>query len=234
MFLFGAIYSPACANYALKSIAKDFRTEENYEAAECLSTNCYVDDLLHSMSTEEEAIKTISDSRAICAKGHLRLHKFTSNSKSVMKSIPNTERQEAKSQEMYFDDDNLERVLGLQWCTETDTFQFKLRLREKPLTRRGIISTVASIYDPLGLIAPYTLRGKQILQRMCREEMSWDDPLEGELYQSWTEWTSELEDLENGHYKKMLQTIKFWHCEEYRTPLLRRCLLQWIWPVYIC
>ena len=197
VFLFGAICSPACANYALKSIAKDFRTEENYEAAECLSTNCYVDDLLHSMSTEEEAIKTISDSRAICAKGHLRLHKFTSNSKSVMKSIPNTERQEAKSQELYFDDDNLERVLGLQWCTETDTFQFKLRLREKPLTRRGILSTVASIYDPLGLIAPYTLLGKQILQRMCREEMSWDDPLEGELYQSWTEWTSELEDLEN-------------------------------------
>ena len=77
------------------------------------------------MSTEEEAIKTISDSRAICAKGHLRLHKFTSNSKSVMKSIPNTDRQEATSQELYFDDDNLERVLGLQWCTETDTFQFK-------------------------------------------------------------------------------------------------------------
>ena len=91
--VFGAICSPACANYALKSIAKDFRAEESYEAAECLSTNCSVYDLLHSTSTEEESIKTISDLRAICAKGHLRLHKFTSNSKYVMKSIPNTERQ---------------------------------------------------------------------------------------------------------------------------------------------
>ena len=70
---------------------------------------CYADDLLHCTSTEVEAIKTVSDSRAICTKGHLHLHKFTSNSKSVMKSIPNTERQEAKSQELYIDDDNLER-----------------------------------------------------------------------------------------------------------------------------
>ena len=116
-----------------------------------------------------------------------------------MKSIPNTERQEAKSQDLYFDDDNLERVLGLQWCTETDTLQFKLILREKPLTRRGILSTVASIYDPLGLIAPYTLR----------EEMSWDDPLEGELYQSWTEWTSELEDLENVTIRRCYKPSNF-------------------------
>ena len=140
VFLFGAICSPICANYASKSIAEDFRTEYNYEAAECLSTNCYVYDLLHCMSTEEEAIKTISDS-----KGHLRLHKFTSNSRCVMKSIPHTERLEAKSPELYFDDDNLERVLGLQWCTETDTFQCKLRLREKPLTRSDILHTVYMI-----------------------------------------------------------------------------------------
>ena len=63
-----------------------------------------------------------------------------------MKSYPNTERQEAKSQELYFDDENLERVLGLQRCIETDTFQYKLRLREKSLTRRGILATGASMY----------------------------------------------------------------------------------------
>ena len=162
VFLFGETYSPACANYALKSIAKYFRTEGNYEASECVSTNCYVDDLLHSTSTEEEAIKTIFDSRTIGAKGHLRLHKFTSNSKSVMKSITNTGRQEAKSQELYFDYENLERALGLQWCI--DSFQYKLTLREKSLTRGSILSTFATIYDPLGLIAPYTLRGKNTVK----------------------------------------------------------------------
>ena len=100
VFLFGAICSPACAIYALKSIAKNFWTEDIYDAAECLSTNCYVDDLLHSISTEEEATKTISDWRTIYANGHLRQHKFTSNSTSVMKSIPDIERQEAKSQDL--------------------------------------------------------------------------------------------------------------------------------------
>ena len=45
VFLFSAIY-------ALQSIANDFRTAEDYETAECLSTNCYVDDLLHSTPSE--------------------------------------------------------------------------------------------------------------------------------------------------------------------------------------
>lgn len=38
-----------------------------------------------------------------------------------------------------------------------------------------MLSTVASIYDPLGFIAPFVLLGKQILQQMCREKIGWDE-----------------------------------------------------------
>ena len=41
----------------------------------------------------------------------------------------------------------LEHALGVQWCIESDSFQFRITLKDRPFTRRRILSTVSSIYD---------------------------------------------------------------------------------------
>jgi len=51
---------------------------------------------------------------------------------------------------------------------------FKL---DRPLMRHGILLTVSSIYDPLGLIAPFLLQGKRILQAICKDGVHWDNPV---------------------------------------------------------
>ena len=61
----------------------------------------------------------------------------------------------------------IERALGVQWCVESDTFNIRFTLLDKPLTGQGVMSTVMSIYDPLGLIAPVVLIGKQIKLCWC-------------------------------------------------------------------
>ena len=90
----------------------------------------------------------------------------------------------------------VERALGVQWCVETDTFQFRMILQDKPLTRRGILSTVSSVYDPLGFLFPFTLIGKQILQQLCRDKAEWDDPVPDELRIKWEKWRKDLLHLE--------------------------------------
>ena len=62
----------------------------------------------------------------------------------------------------------VERAIGVQWAVESDTPWFGIILKDKPLTRRGILSTICSIYDPLGIAAPFSLTGKKILQDLCR------------------------------------------------------------------
>ena len=64
--LFGAVLSPACANYALQRTADD--NEESYgsEVANTLKRNFYVNDFLKSGSTEEETIKLAKDVKAVC------------------------------------------------------------------------------------------------------------------------------------------------------------------------
>lgn len=64
-----------------------------------------------------------------------------------------------------------ERVLGVEWNIENDAFKFCITLIDKPLMRRGILSTASLIYDPLGFATPFLLRGKRILQLLCRESI---------------------------------------------------------------
>ena len=76
------------------------------------------------------------------------------------------------------------------------TLGFRIELKDKPLPRRGILSTVSSVYDPLGIVSPVILVGKQILQDLCRRNVDWDDPVPEEILPRWERWLTELPLLE--------------------------------------
>jgi len=58
-----------------------------------------------------------------------------------------------------------------------------------------VLSTVASIFDPLGFVSPFILVGKIIFQRMCQEKLSWDEPLPEDLKPQWEAWLRDLQNL---------------------------------------
>ena len=100
----------------------------------------------------------------------------------VIESIPVIDRaSEIKNLDIHKDNLPIERAPGVEWCIESDSFQLRVNLQNKPTTRRGILSTVSSIYDPMGFVAPLLLQGKQILQLLCREGVDWDDPVPEQL-----------------------------------------------------
>ena len=139
----------------------------------------------------------LESTKSICARGGTRLHKFISNSKEVIAKIaPDDRAKGVKDLDLHNDVLPIERALGVQWCVESDTFQFRIVLQDKPLTRRGILSTVSSVYDPLGFLAPVILTGRQILQNLCRDKSDWDDPVPEPLRHSWEKWRNSLHHLE--------------------------------------
>ena len=89
-----------------------------------------------------------------------------------------------------------DRALGMKWCPESDVFTYQLSTKEKPLTRRGLLSSISSVYDPLGLASPYLLEGKKLLQLICSERCGWDEPLSSDQASKWTKWRKELVMLE--------------------------------------
>ena len=184
--LFGATSSPGCANFGLKKIANDGESKYGKEAANFVKDDFYVDDGLSSFETAHQAIHLIENTTKLCRDGGLGLHKFVSNSKEVIEAIPIRDKSKAiQNLDLNFENLPIERALGIQWCIESDTFQFRIELTDAPFTRRNILSTLCSVYDPLGLISPVILRGKQILQQLCKEKVDWDTPLSEEVKMNW-------------------------------------------------
>ena len=67
------------------------------------------------------------------------------------------------------------------------------------------MSTVSSIFDPLGMISPVLLHGFKILQEMCRVGCSWDDEVPEYKELKWEKWCKglySLQDLQIPHSYK--------------------------------
>lgn len=214
--LFGAASSPSCANFGLKHIATEGQDQVSQDTVKFVRENFYVDDGLVSVTSDAEAIQLIKEARELCSAGKLRLHKFIFNSNNVLKSIPKEERAKSvKDLDMALGEPLMERSLGIQWSVFSDDFQFRVTVKECPLTRRGVLSTAASIYDPLGFVAPFILLGKQILQQICQDKVGWDEPLLEEPRTWWESWLQDLQNLSNIKIKRCYIPANFTDVKQY-------------------
>ncbi len=173
--LFGAASSPSCANFALKRVAKDHKAEFDDETIQTVNKNFYVDDCLKSVGLNEKAIRLANQLRNLLVMGGIQLTKWISNSEEALKSLPESERATVKNLDL--SEPHLERALGVHWNVTNDEFVFQISVKDKPPTRRGILSIVSSVYDPLGFAAPFILQAKLIMQDLCRKNLGWDDEI---------------------------------------------------------
>ena len=193
--IFGAVSSPACSTFGLRWIAQE---SGNQEVIDFVNNDFYVDDGLRSTDTAETAVKLIKDSQEIYGEAGIYLHKVISNSKEVLEALPPHDLA-SSIQDVDLDLEGLpiEKVLGICWNAGSDAFTFRICLKDRPYTRRGILSTVSSIYDPIGFVAPFTIRGKIILQELCRAKLDWDAPIPKHLEEEWWNWCSEIVHLKD-------------------------------------
>ena len=79
----------------------------------------------------------------------------------------------------------------MEWDIDKDSFRFKINVKEKPITRRGMLSIISSVFDHLGFVAPFILPAKVLLQTSCHQ-LDWDDEISGECLARWQEWLMDL------------------------------------------
>ncbi len=153
--LFGGVWSPSCANFALRRTAEDNADKFDNQTVTTVMENFYADDCLKAVDNEEEAVTLVNSLTKLLALGGFRLTKWISNSRKVVESIPLDERAKGvKDLDLDRAPLPIERALGVHWNTDTDVFSIKINPKEKSFTRRGLLSIVSSVYDPLGLVHP--------------------------------------------------------------------------------
>jgi len=206
--IFGNSPSPSVAIYGLRRATQEHQDEYGSDSKEFVMRNVYVDDGLTSVPTEEEAIDLLKRTQKMLAASNLKLHKIASNSSKVMKAFdPEDFAKDLKDLDFGVDPLPLQRSLGLIWNLESDSFGFQVSHEEKPFTKRGILSTVQSLYDPLGFVAPITVQGKARVRELSSEEYDWDDPLPSDKQESWKLWKESLRELEKIHIKRRYVSI---------------------------
>ena len=166
--------------------------------------------MLKSAPNECSALKLMKDVKELCISGGFNLTKLGSNSRYVIKHIPEESKMKGmKDIQISSSTLPIERVLGVSWCIESDVFEFRLVLQDVPLTRRGILSSISSIYDPLGFIAPVVLPAKRLLQRLTIDKKGWDEDVSIEERRQWEKWRSELSFLKNIRIEKSFYPRSF-------------------------
>ena len=184
--LFGGVSSLSRANFALRKTAEDNRALFDPQIIHTVQHNFYIDDCLKSVNLDRDAIKLAKD---------YRLTKWLSNSHQVMKSIPESERV-MSVKNLDFGHAPIERALGVQWCISSDTFRFSIAIKDRPATRRGILSVVSSVYDPLRFVAPFILPAKIPLQDLCKKKLDWDKKIPEEDFSRWKSGLGELPKIQ--------------------------------------
>lgn len=152
---------------------------------------------------EENAISLLKRTQKSLAQSNIKLHKIASNSTIVMKAFP-PEDQAKGIKDLDLTKETLpsQRSLGLCWEMESDTFTFQITKAERPFTRRGVLSVVNSLYDPLGLVTPVTIKGRALLREISHDTSDWDIPLPEAKQEEWELWKKSLQDLENLHIQR--------------------------------
>ncbi|XP_043203646.1 uncharacterized protein LOC122371409 [Amphibalanus amphitrite] len=193
--VFGAVSSSSVASLAVQLCAEGGK-QQFPEAADVLLRNMYVDDALVAVDSVEKAVSLADDLKRLCQTGAFSMRKFVSNSADFLRSIPEGERGKGV-RDLNLDRDELgcNRALGVEWCMEDDTFRFCFQDRKSPVTRRGILSTVSSVFDPIGFWAPISLSAKLILQKLCAASCGWDEAIPPALVDEWQAWLRRAEEL---------------------------------------
>lgn len=89
--------------------------------------------------------------------------------------------------------------LRFAWEITSNTFTFSASNTNKPFTRRGVLSTVNSVFDHLGLLAPVTIHGRVLLRELTSKRSYWDTPLPQDKLMRWECLRDSLQVLKQLH-----------------------------------
>ncbi|XP_043471598.1 uncharacterized protein LOC122504516 [Leptopilina heterotoma] len=200
--IFGAASSPHMAQYIKNKNAKEL--EGKYpEAVKAIIKNHYVDDYLDCVEDEEKAIERINQVTTIHKNGGFEIRNWACNSDKVLATMGTTAPTKG-SINLVMLDENTHKTLGLIWDPREDMITFDLSFKriagnildgsEIP-TKRQMLQTIMSVYDPLGMLSPYHVKAKILLQNVWRSGIDWDERLKIPEFEKWKLWINDIEGV---------------------------------------
>lgn len=193
---FGTASAPYLAIRTLRQLAQDEK-EEYPKASEIINRDFYMDDVLSGFSEESKAIEAQKELSEIMNKGGFTLQKWASNSEIFLNTIDPEKR--AKGTELDINRNECIKTLGIIWEMKDDSLKVAQKsqdmYKDQKITKRNVLRQIASLFDPMGWIAPSVILAKMFMQKLWLRQLDWDEELSIELSEEWKSYQLDLHIL---------------------------------------
>ena len=162
-----------------------------------IEENRYMDDMLLACDSLSDLATIANESRQLFASRGFKLRKWITNSEATcsLHDVPKCDLARGVG-EVDLGSQPLpdSKALGLLWDPENDRLRIRWEnsAKARVRTRRDMSSKLASMFDPLGMAAPYLLGGKLILQSVATSGFGGDDQLPDDILRKWEKWVDTL------------------------------------------
>ncbi|XP_055614826.1 uncharacterized protein LOC129761144 [Toxorhynchites rutilus septentrionalis] len=179
------------------------------KASTAVKKHIYVDDLISGDDSIEDAIQLRDELSELLQKGGFRFRKWCSNSLPVLAGL--SPELLGTQSSLKFDPEESVKTLGIRWEPEADVFRFDVSvvLKDQLPTKRSILSAIAQLYDPLGIIAPVVVQAKILMQHLWLLALDWDDEVSPDLQQKWARFCEQLPHLSNFRIERFAFTARY-------------------------
>lgn len=224
---YGTAPAAYLATRCLLQLAKEEETRFPV-AANIIKSDTYVDDLMSGKDSIPDAKQAINQLTDLCSTGGLELRKWASNRPEVLPE------QLQGTSIVPLEMDPTIKTLGVYWNTVKDVFQFKITPPETPnglYTKRIILSEMAKLFDPLGWLAPVTVKGKILMQDLWKANLSWDDTVPDAIQHDWVTYKNSLKSIEDISIPRLIRNISQ---QQYLVGFCDASLKAYSAVVYLC
>lgn len=204
---FGTSSAPYIAIKTLHQLA-EYEQQVYPNAATVIRKDAYVDDVISGGDDLQSAIELQQQLLRMLRKGGFDLKKWASNHPKILEQVPEADREIKLPIELH--DGCSVKTLGIAWNASSDSFGFKLSLDQgqQNFTKRIVLSTVAKLFDPIGLVAPVVVVAKAFMKKLWASTLDWDDELPAELRNEWIRYLDDLQQLPSIKVPRWIQTSK--------------------------
>lgn len=190
-------YGTAPASFLAVRVLHELAAENSEAfpaASRAILKDFYVDDLITGSDTINNTIQLKQDISSIFNSAGMTLRKWKSNDSYILNDLNN----KIDKSQYYIIDDVCVKTLGVLWNAKLDTFQFTTNTdQNSTVTKRSILSSIARMFDPLGIIGPVIIKIKMILQALWQLNIEWDESLPTSLYTEWIRIRDKINLLSN-------------------------------------
>ncbi|XP_075163141.1 uncharacterized protein LOC142235769 [Haematobia irritans] len=191
---FGINCAPFLSIRTILQLATDCQ-EQFPQISSILRNEIYVDDVLSGGFTLTDTKTILNQLVEVLNSAGFPLRKFASNDSQLLQGLSPEDLYE--SDFLRFQETSSAKALGLKWNAYTDTFSYSFNPISdcESITKRKILSAIASLFDPAGWITPIIIRAKIMMQQLWLEGIGWDDDIGQESLQKWRSLVSDLSQI---------------------------------------